>query len=224
MSEEIEYEEIDETYDTQMMVSLAEKQLAIQAELMALNKQVSDKEEELKKISKGQLPRAMNFLKMNSFSLTSGQGVLIKKHYFGSIKDNEEEAIEYLKEHELDDIVKNVITVEFPRGMEEMAETLFMQLQEMGYDAKNQKTIHASTLKSFIKERVEKKEELDDLYRFEMNKPVPETPDSSGWEEYINFARDKDMSHDALFPRDIFKVLVVQEAQIVEPKKRSKKR
>jgi hypothetical protein len=221
MAEEIVYEEHDESYDTDQLTDLAEQQLKLEIELDALNRGVKEKKEELEKISKGQLPRAMSFLRMGSFSLISGQGITIKKNYFGSIKDNEEDAIAYLKKYELDDIVKNVLTIEFPRGQEKMAAEAFDNLSKMGYDIEQKQSIHASTLKSFIKERMEEIEKLEDLYMDLDGTPC--TNEADGWEKYLEFAQSVHMEHDLMFPKETFKAFIIEEAKIKEPKRKKKK-
>jgi len=69
-------------------------------------------------------------------------------------QDRKEEAFAWLREHGLDDIIKNDVTCSFGKGEDNMAGDVIGMLQERGYDPKTKTHVHPSTLKAFVKERV----------------------------------------------------------------------
>jgi hypothetical protein len=75
--------------------------------------------------------------------------------------DRKDEAFSWLREHGLDDIIKNDITVSFGKGEDNMAGDVIGLLQERGFDPKAKTHVHPSTLKAFVKERVEQGKPID---------------------------------------------------------------
>ena len=69
-------------------------------------------------------------------------------------QDRKDEAFAWLREHGLDDIIKNDVTCSFGKGEDNMAGDVVGMLQERGYDPKTKTHVHPSTLKAFVKERV----------------------------------------------------------------------
>lgn len=72
-----------------------------------------------------------------------------------------EEAFNWLREHQLDDIIKNDVTVSFGRGEDNAAKNAVGILREQGFDPETKTHIHAMTLKAFVKERVEDGKPID---------------------------------------------------------------
>ena len=68
--------------------------------------------------------------------------------------DRKEEAFSWLRENNLDDIIKNDVTCSFGKGEDNVAGDVVGLLQEKGFDPKTKTHVHASTLKAFVKERV----------------------------------------------------------------------
>lgn len=76
-----------------------------------------------------------------------------------------EEAFNWLREHQLDDIIKNDVIVSFGRGEDNAAKNAVGILREQGFDPETKTHIHAMTLKAFVKERVEDGKPIDlDLF------------------------------------------------------------
>ncbi len=210
-----------EKIDIQTLSSLGHEQLKVQRELEELQLQVSKKEEELNIIRKNRIPRIMESLRIGSFTLDSGEGIAIKRSYYGSIKDNEEQAFDWLKKNGMDDIVKNIVTIEFQRGEEEKAEELYLNLQKMGYNVDRKQSIHSSTLKAFVKERIQGKESLEEAWVDMGNVQCKEG--DKDWGKYVKFAEERNQLHDLTFPEEIFKVYIVDMAEIKLQKKSTRK-
>jgi hypothetical protein len=76
-----------------------------------------------------------------------------------------QEAYEWLRDHGLDDIIKNDVILSFGRGEDDQANKIMLDLEMQGMHPENKTHIHASTLKAFVKERVENGKPIDlDLF------------------------------------------------------------
>jgi hypothetical protein len=79
--------------------------------------------------------------------------------------DRKDEAFAWLREHNLDDIIKNDVTVSFGKGEDNIAGDVVGFLQERGFDPSTKTYVHPSTLKAFVKERVTDGKPIDlDLF------------------------------------------------------------
>ena len=76
-------------------------------------------------------------------------------------QDRKDEAFAWLRENNLDDIIKNDITCSFGKGEDNMAGDVVGMLQERGFDPKTKTHVHPSTLKAFVKERVTEGKPID---------------------------------------------------------------
>ena len=65
-----------------------------------------------------------------------------------------EEAYTWLRENGCDDIIKNVISCSFGKGQDNLAGNAIGMLREQGFDPEQKTSVHPSTLKAFVKERV----------------------------------------------------------------------
>jgi len=79
--------------------------------------------------------------------------------------DRREEAYVWLRNHGLDDIIKNVVVLTFVRGEDDTANKVMLDLENKGFHPESKTHIHSSTLKAFVKERVENGKPIDlDLF------------------------------------------------------------
>ena len=75
--------------------------------------------------------------------------------------DRREDAYAWLRENNLDHIIKNDVVVSFGKGQDNEAGHVVGLLREQGFDPDTKTHIHASTLKAFVKERVENGKPID---------------------------------------------------------------
>lgn len=79
--------------------------------------------------------------------------------------DRKEEAYQWLRDHGLDDIIKNDLVLSFGRGEDEAANHVMLDLEKKGFHPESKTHIHAMTLKAFVRERVENGQPIDlDLF------------------------------------------------------------
>lgn len=124
----------------QKMEELHEKAGAKAAELEAIT-------EEGKRIEEIVLPDLMRELGLSEFTLTNGQKIVIKTDYQAHVsKERWAKAVAWLKEHNMDGIVKGDLIVSKEHEKEIFNRGIPYQLNEK---------IHPSTLKAFVKEQCE---------------------------------------------------------------------
>ena len=145
--------------NSQRMRSMAEIARAIgnkEAEIGDLEDLLKSKKEELRRQSEEELPSMMAELGINSFELDDGSKVTVRDLYGGYISvPNRDAAYEWLRENNYDDIIKNIIAVQFGRGEDQEAEKYLKILEGHGLLPEQNTSIHPSTLKAWVKERME---------------------------------------------------------------------
>jgi hypothetical protein len=90
----------------------------------------------------------MNKMNLSTVKLRDGSELSVKKVYSATIKaDKKAEAIKWLRDNGLGDIVKNEITVNFGQGEENKAAEYANLAKESGYEPSQKEAVHAMTLK-----------------------------------------------------------------------------
>lgn len=122
---------------------------------------LKEKKKELLKLTDEDLPSVLQEMGVSSFTLDDGSKVEIKPLYAGHISvNNKEAAFEWLRNNGHDDIIKNVVSCQFGRGEDGKAEEFYAIASAKGYVAQQKQDVHASTLKAWIRERVENGEDF----------------------------------------------------------------
>jgi hypothetical protein len=130
-----------------------------QAELKEL---VTQAEDDLKRVKAAliqnrerDLPDAMTEAGVKKFTTTEGLTIEVSNQYFASGEriTIRPEGFAWLKEIHHEDIVKNDVILAFTKGQDAEAQALMERLRAEGYtNLVNKPTIHAQTLKGFVRE------------------------------------------------------------------------
>ena len=159
----------DETEALVNIDNLTGKQLSdLVRALRNVEKQIEDAENHLKalkqekhKLSVENIPALMDEMGVERLDV-DGLTVERKMMVHASIpQDRKDEAFAWLRENNLDDIIKNDITCSFGKGEDNMAGDVVGMLQVRGFDPKTKTHVHPSTLKAFVKERVTEGKPID---------------------------------------------------------------
>ena len=133
---------------------------------------INKKEEELKSLklqkhlmSTEQIPTMMDEMGVQRLDVEN-LSVSLKPLINASIPPTRrEEAYQWLRENDLDDIIKNDVIMSFGKGEDNMAGDIMYELEQRGMHPEKKTHIHSMTLKAFIRERVEKGLQIDlDLF------------------------------------------------------------
>jgi len=173
MSSEVDiFDDQDKSFDASTLEGVqAEngKQLSgLVRQLNNIQQQIEDAEQHLKalkqdkqRISFEQIPMLMDEMGIERIDV-DGLIVKLKPFVTASIPaDRKQEAFNWLREHGLDDIIKNDIIVSFGRGQDNQAGDVMYDLEQKGFHPEQKTHIHSMTLKAFIREQVEKGKSID---------------------------------------------------------------
>ena len=135
---------------------------------LEIDKQIADAEQFLKdlkykkrKINEEDIPMLMEEMGMDSVTV-DGNKVTLRQFVHARIADDKrEEAFSYLRSIGEADIIKNDVTVSFSAGQDNMAGAVVDDLRNQGYEPAQKTHIHPSTLKAWVKNRIESGKDLD---------------------------------------------------------------
>jgi hypothetical protein len=98
---------------------------------------------------------------MTGYTMDDGSEISVKPFYSASIsKDNSDEAFEWLTSNGHSSLIKNNVSASFGRGKDNEAKSLLAELHDRGLETKSKTWVEPMTLKAFVKEQVEKGENL----------------------------------------------------------------
>jgi hypothetical protein len=121
-----------------------------------LEDQLKAAKRELLKLTDEDLPAMLQELGLSSFELDDGSKITVRPTYGAHIKaENRETAFDWLRQNGFDDIIKNTVSCAFGRGEDREASEFIDYAQGLGYAAEQKTEVHPSTLKAWVKERVE---------------------------------------------------------------------
>jgi len=110
----------------------------------------------LMKMTDEDLPTMLAEIGLTSMKLDDGSEISVKPTYGANILvDNRPAAYDWLRENGYDDIIKNTVACTFGRGEDDKASAFKAFAEKEGYFAEQDTGIHHSTLRAFVKERVE---------------------------------------------------------------------
>jgi|TARA_R110000796_G_scaffold9012_4_gene31047 hypothetical protein len=135
--------------------NLANKQLKLATEVIALEEGLKAKKEELRLTSENELPDAMQSAGLTQITLTTGEKISIASFYNAHIsKANQEKAYEWLTSNGHEGLIKNEVLLKFGREEIEVVDQTVSALQARGLSPEVRQSVHPSTLKAFIKEQL----------------------------------------------------------------------
>ncbi len=143
-----------------------EKLNSVSAQIKNAEAGLKKLKEEEKQINNFTIPEIMNKMNLSTVKLRDGSELSVKKIYSATIKaDKKAEAIQWLRDNGLGDIVKNEITVNFGQGEENKAAEYANLAKESGYEPSQKEAVHAMTLKVTMEDWKNKGNEVpEDLF------------------------------------------------------------
>ena len=153
--------------DLSGLSKLINKQLEIDIMIEDMEDATKELKRERDLLSSETIPTKMQELGINETTMKDGSKVTVKEGFHCRIpKAKEEEALQYLKEEGLGDIIKNQVSTSFGTGEDNMAGDLAGYIeQNFGITPDVKKSVHPSTLKATLKKRHEEGlTDPDDLF------------------------------------------------------------
>ena len=112
--------------------------------------------EQYRRLSEEDLPQKMAELGMQDLRLEDGSRITIDMFYATRINNNNRGAAHaWLRQQGHGDIIKNQVSVSFGKGEDETALETMTLLEQEGLFPAQKESVHPSTLKAFVRERIE---------------------------------------------------------------------
>ena len=147
--------------DPKKLSEEVEKLKSLQSEIKNLEDRMKDLKEDEKHFSCVIIPKLMEDMNLKSLKLQDGSELTIKKIYSASMRaDKKAEAIQWLRDNGLGDIVKNNITVTFGQGEDNKAVEYASLARERGYEPTQDEKVHHARLSAVMREWKEQGKEV----------------------------------------------------------------
>lgn len=141
--------------------SLAQEVSNWEGKVAQLEEQLRTAKAKLLELTDRDLPDMMAEVGITNFTLADGSKLEVKQTYGARIPVvHRDAAFAWLKEKGHDDIIKNLVSVPFGRGEDSLATDFINLAQKNGYAPDQKKEVHPQTLKAFVKEQLEKGQEV----------------------------------------------------------------
>lgn len=137
------------------LTQLANLARSAEQEIESLEEQVKASKARLTDIVEEDIPMLMAELGIESFKLEDGSSITVGDEVYASIPAaSKEAAFLWLEQHNFGSLIKTDVSVSFGREQLEAAVALHARLTEEGLAPEISRGVHASTLKSFLKEQL----------------------------------------------------------------------
>lgn len=137
------------------IVELGEILVAAKAAEDEAKKALDDAKREVYRLETETLPALMEEVGIEEIRLSTGQRVVLTQDVkCGLTEATKAAAIAWLTKEGFDGIVKTEVAVAFSREDRELAGKLLQELSSSGWSPEAKESVHASTLKSFVKEQM----------------------------------------------------------------------
>ena len=152
--------------DPQKLSEELEKLRSIQSQILEAENKIKELKSDEKVQSGIVIPKLMEEMNLSTLKLKDGSEVSVKKIYSATIKaEKKAEALQWLRNNGLGDIVKNNITVTFGQGEENKAMAYATLAKGQGYEPSQEEKVHAGTLKVTMEDWKNKGNEVpEDLF------------------------------------------------------------
>jgi hypothetical protein len=141
---------------------LAQQQVELENQINGIEDDLKELRKDLFKLSTQTIPERMKEIGIKSLEMDTGERLSVVKNVTASITaKNKELAHKWLVEYGHGDLIKHTVTTKFSRGEEDVAKEFVNKLNEQGLNYDVKQAVHAMTLKAFVKEQLEKGNELD---------------------------------------------------------------
>lgn len=134
---------------------MAKLQITLEDEFDLISRELATIGLRLKQVSEVEIPDKMLELGVSEFKLEDGTKITVSPFYSASIKDEvKEDAFKYLRDNGFGDIIKHEVVSAFKMGEDKKAEELKLFLAKNKFIFDDKETVHAQTLKKFVKEQI----------------------------------------------------------------------
>lgn len=116
---------------------------------------LKDAKERARVLREETIPAAMQEMGLEEVKLETGQKISIKQDVYASIPAaSKGQAYDWLNEHGFGGLIKVEVSTTFAKGEQDKALTLHTTLTNMGLQPDLDQSVHAQTLKAFLREQI----------------------------------------------------------------------
>ena len=134
---------------------------SVGAQVLAAELKLKELKSQHDYISGFTIPQLMDKMNLKTLKLKDGSELSVKNRFFASIKaDKKAEAIQWLRDNGLGDIVKNNITVTFGQGEDNKAVEYAGLAREQGFEPTQDEKVHSASLSVVMKELKDKGQDI----------------------------------------------------------------
>lgn len=161
MTEEFDYSVFEEAVEKPDEASIAnlvknaESMAELKENIESIEGTLSELTKQYNYISQEVIPNMLDELGLKTFELKDGSKITVKDFMSGSLPKDEErfaQAVDWLKENDLEGILKTSVSLTFGKGEANMATNAIEMLKEQGYEPDSKYSAHPQTLYSAIRE------------------------------------------------------------------------
>lgn len=137
------------------MSSLARALLDAEKRTKDAEQALKDAKERERVIREETIPSAMQEMGLESITLETGQKLKVQQEVYAAIPAaNKQAAFKWLNENGFGGLIKVEVDASFGKGEQEKALELYQELTGRGLQASFDESVHAQTLKAFLKEQI----------------------------------------------------------------------
>lgn len=148
---------------TATVLKLARTQLKLEQEVATLETKLKEAKAQLRRVAEEELPEAMGAADVTALTLGNGWRLELDSELYASIpKAQTEAAFAWLRTHGHGALIKRELTLQLPRGQEEVGDLLLEQItqlltkKKLGHEVsvEDHPAVHPQTLKAFVREQM----------------------------------------------------------------------
>lgn len=143
------------TISLDQMAALARAMVDADASVEQAEASLKEAKERARILREETIPSAMQELGLEELKLDTGQKLSVKQDVYASIPSAQKDAaFQWLEDNGFGGLIKVEVAADFRKGEADQAAELFKELQQRGLQVGLDQSVHAQTLKAFLREQL----------------------------------------------------------------------
>ena len=143
------------TISLDQMAALARALVDADASVEQAEVNLKDAKERARILREETIPSAMQEMGLEELKLDTGQKLSVKQDVYASIPSAQKDAaFQWLEDNGFGGLIKVEVAADFRKGEADQAAELFKELQQRGLQVGLDQSVHAQTLKAFLREQL----------------------------------------------------------------------
>lgn len=143
------------TISLDQMAALARAMMDADASVEQAEASLKEAKERARILREETIPSAMQELGLEELKLDTGQKLSVKQDVYASIPSAQKDAaFQWLEDNGFGGLIKVEVAADFRKGEADQAAELFKELQQRGLQVGLDQSVHAQTLKAFLREQL----------------------------------------------------------------------